>query len=211
MLPTERYAEQVQRWPADGRHILAHYDDDTIIVYQAYNSAIADYAVKRGQLGGPHYSFSRMSWIKPNFLWMMYRCGWASKVNQERVLALRIDRQFFDTLLEQAVPSSFAPELFENHAAWREALETSEVRLQWDPDHDPAGAKQARRAIQLGLRGETLRALGTTELREVIDMTPFVLEQARHAATAALLTPIERPYMPESATAQSRIGLESAD
>jgi len=25
---------------------------------------------------------NRMTWIKPNFLWMMYRSGWASKKNQ---------------------------------------------------------------------------------------------------------------------------------
>ena len=33
-------------------------------------------------------------------------------------------------------------------------IEKSDVRLQWDPDHDPFGAHQLRRAIQLGLRNE---------------------------------------------------------
>jgi hypothetical protein len=28
----------------------------------------------------------------------------------------------------------------------------SEVRLQWNPDHDPTGNKLERRALQLGLR-----------------------------------------------------------
>ncbi|MFT5999906.1 MAG: hypothetical protein ACI81P_002365 [Neolewinella sp.] len=37
------------------------------------------------QLGGPAFSYQRMSWIKPNFLWMMYRCGWAKKQDQERL------------------------------------------------------------------------------------------------------------------------------
>ena len=32
-------------WPKEGRHILAQYDDDTIVVYQAFSPAIADYAV----------------------------------------------------------------------------------------------------------------------------------------------------------------------
>lgn len=129
-LPSAFHADQVQRWPRDGRHIMAHYDEETIVVYQAYNSAVADYAVKHGQLGGPHFSFTRMSWIKPNFLWMMYRCGWASKENQERVLGLRIGTDFFEAILEAAVPSSFDADLYVSHEDWKRALQRSEVRLQ---------------------------------------------------------------------------------
>ncbi|HVK79732.1 MAG TPA: DUF4291 domain-containing protein [Verrucomicrobiae bacterium] len=206
---TELYLDQTKVWPADGRHILAQYDDDTIIVYQAFNPNVADYAMKHGQFGGPHYSFSRMSWIKPNFLWMMYRCGWASKENQERVLGLRVSRPFFDAILEQAIVSSFDPLHFADQAEWKRAIETSNVRLQWDPDHDPGGAKQARRAIQLGLRGDIQRALATTELREVVDMTPFVIEQSK-APLASLRTPRERPYWPASEAARRQIALDPA-
>jgi len=44
-LQTERYLDQKQRWPKAGQHILAHYDEDSIVVYQAYNAAIGRYAV----------------------------------------------------------------------------------------------------------------------------------------------------------------------
>lgn len=54
------------------------------------------------RFGGENFSFSRMSWIKTNFLWMMYRCGWASKHGQERVLAVRILRKGFDEILSKA-------------------------------------------------------------------------------------------------------------
>jgi hypothetical protein len=37
-------------------------------------------------------------------------------------------------------------------------MRNSDVRLQWDLDHSPAGGKLARKAIQLGLRGDTLLA-----------------------------------------------------
>ena len=50
-----------------------------------------------------------MSWIKPNFLWMMFRCGWATKVNQERVLAIHLRRPFFESLLAEAIPSTHSP------------------------------------------------------------------------------------------------------
>ena len=65
------------------RKIYAKFDDKTIRVYQAYNNKIADEAIKLGRFG-EHFSLTRMTWIKPSFLWMMYRCGWAEKENQER-------------------------------------------------------------------------------------------------------------------------------
>ena len=101
----EPYREQVEVWPKEGRHILAQFDDETVIVYQAYRPAIGRFAAENGAFGGD-FSFSRMSWIKPNFLWMMYRSGWGTKEIQEVTLALRVRRTFFDTLLAEAVPSS---------------------------------------------------------------------------------------------------------
>jgi hypothetical protein len=43
---SEPYGEQEKIWPQEGKHILAQYDDETIVVYQAFNHKIADYAVK---------------------------------------------------------------------------------------------------------------------------------------------------------------------
>lgn len=208
-LQTQLHREQAPLWPQAGRHILAQYDDRSIVVYQAYKPSTRDWSVAHGQLGGPEFSFNRMSWIKPNFLWMMYRCGWATKEAQETVLALRIRRGFFETILERAAPSTFNPALYADDAAWKQALKASEVRLQWDPDHDPSGAPVARRAIQLGLRGDTLRAFATAEMLEVIDMTAFVHEQAA-SAPSALLTPAERPFVPASAMARRQVGLSDA-
>ena len=87
-----------------------------------------------------------MSWVKTNFMWMMYRCGWCTKKNQERVLAVRITREGFDKILSKAVSSDADKGL--------RMRMRGKVRLQWDPDHDPSGAPQKRRAIQLGLRAE---------------------------------------------------------
>ena len=47
---TQLYVEQKEQiWPKEGKHILAQYDEDTIVVYQAYCPEIADYAVKHQQ------------------------------------------------------------------------------------------------------------------------------------------------------------------
>lgn len=170
------YSEQVERWPKSGRHILAHYDDETIVVYQAYRPSIGQFAIDNGWFGGD-FKYSRMSWIKPNFLWMMYRSSWGKAEGQEVVLAIRLRRSFFDSLLKQAVPSTFAPTMFMNKAAWQQAVEQSDVRLQWDPDHGPTGEPCDRRAIQLGLRGQALVDYGKREIIEIIDLSEFVAEQ----------------------------------
>jgi Domain of unknown function (DUF4291) len=208
-LPTGSYADQAKSWPRSGRHLLAHFDDDTLIVYQAFQPAIGRFAVANGYFGGP-FSYTRMSWIKPNFLWMMYRSDWGRSEGQEVVLGLRLRRTFFDALLAQAVPSSFQPTTFEDEREWQTAVQRSDVRLQWDPDHLPTGEKCERRAIQLGLRGKTLDAYGKRELVEVIDMSDFVAEQRANAdawQSGRLLTPLESVYVPHDSHIRDRVGL----
>lgn len=197
-LPTANYLAQAAVWPDDGEHILAHHDDDTIIVYQAYRPAIGRFAIEHGRLNGPDYSLNRMSWIKPNFLWMMYRSGWGTKPGQEVILGLRLRRAFFDEVLAAAVPSSHDPLRHVDRAEWQQAVAASDVRLQWDPDHAPDGSRLPRRAVQLGLRGKTLARFADEELLEVIDMSPFVEAQRANVEgdLTALMTPLESVYVP---------------
>src|SRR6516162_6459828 len=135
-LLTEPYLVQTARLPKTGRHIFAQFDEESVIVYQAYRPAIGHFAAQHGYFGG-EFSLNRMSWVKSNFLWMMYRCGWASKEGQEVVLAMRLKRSAFDEILRRSVHSTFVREVYETEAAWKEAVARSYVRLQWDPDHDP--------------------------------------------------------------------------
>lgn len=208
-LITESYPEQVEAWPKNGRHIMAQFDEKTIVVYQAYRSDIGRFAAEHGNFGG-NFQYSRMSWVKPNFLWMMYRSGWGTKENQEVTLGLRIHREFFDSLLAAAVPSSWDREQFATEADWSRAVDRSMVRLQWDPDHHPSGAKLERRAIQLGLRGEILDAFGKRELLEVIDLSDFVSAQRLQLTTSgvtAIVTPRERVYCPADPATALKLGL----
>lgn len=212
MLVTEPYRDQVAVWPADGRHILARFDADTVVVYQAYRPAIGRCAAEYGRFGGD-FSYGRMSWVKPNFLWMMFRNGWGTKPDQEVTLALRLRRPFFYSLLAQAVPSSWNPADYPTEDDWKAAVARSAVRVQWDPDHHPGGAELPRRAIQLGLRGEPLEAFGRRELVEVLDLSAFVAEQraALEAGGAtALVTPWERVYTPADPVVARRLRLADA-
>lgn len=208
-LSTQSYLQQLPTWPRSGRHIMAQFDADSIIVYQAYRPSIARYAVENQRFGGD-FSFSRMSWIKPNFLWMMFRSGWSGKEGQEHILAVRLRRAFFDEILENAVASTFSASGRPTHEIWQAALQSSEVRLQWDPDHDPLGNTVDRRAVQLGLRGELLRRYGTEALLGIEDITPFVCEQRAHASNgfAKLQTPIEHIYQPSTEAAAVAVGID---
>lgn len=200
MMNTALYTTQNARWPQSGQHILAHYDAETVVVYQAYCPEIGRFAIEHGYFGGP-FSLSRMSWIKPNFLWMMFRCGWATKENQERVLAVSLRREAFDSLLTNAVPSTFDPTAYAAEADWKQALAASDVRQQWDPDHDPGGGKVERRALQLGLRGETLARYAREWIVGIEDVTDFVHQQRPHALSGdwtRLRTPLERVYPEEN-------------
>src|SRR5262249_37499619 len=137
--------------------------------------------------------------IKPNFLWMMYRSDWGQADGQEMVLAIRLRRRFFDSLLARAVPSTFDAQLFAGQDAWAAAVAGADVRLQWDPDHLPTDEKCERRAIHLALRGAALEAYGKREIVQIIDMTAFVAEQRPnvHAwKTGRLMTPVEQVYVP---------------
>ena len=212
MINTISYLEQKKRWPAEGRHILAQYDDQTIIVYQAYSPAIGQFAKNHGYFGGD-FSFQRMSWIKPGFLWMMYRSGWGMKKGQEIVLAIRIKREFFDGILEQAVPSTHDTDLYAERERWKRELSTSEVRIQWDPDHHPDGKKAARRAIQLGLRGSVLKTYSKDAIVQIIDISKFVAKQRTHALFGNyknLLIPQEEVYVPDDPLIKKKLKLSSS-
>jgi hypothetical protein len=57
----EPYLNQVEKLPKSGRHILAQYDSESVVVYQAYRPEIGNFAIKYGYFGG-EFSFNRMSW-----------------------------------------------------------------------------------------------------------------------------------------------------
>ena len=179
------------------RNIYAVFDDKTIRVYQAYNNEIADEALKLGKFGNK-FSLNRMTWIKPSFLWMMYRSGWASKQGQERILAIDLKGEGFDEIVKNAVLSSFREVSDLSKEEWKEKLENSEVRCQWDPDRDIYGNPIRRRAIQLGIKGETVRKYVNEWIVNITDVTDKVIEMRNSIQNGTFLEfvlPQERKYI----------------
>ena len=120
------------------RQVRALYDDDSVTVHQASPVRIAGPAVAAGRFVPP-FSMTRMTWIKPSFLWMMYRCGWARKSGQERVLSIRISRTGFEWVLAHPCLSHAERPTYPSRKAWQERRDSSPVRVQWDPERDVAG------------------------------------------------------------------------
>ena len=159
----------------NNKEIRAVYTDETIRVYQAYNKTIAEEAVNNGTFGA-HFSMTRMTWIKPSFLWMMYRCGWAQKENQEHVLAIDIKRTGFDKAVNSAVISTFSDDLGITKEEWQKQVKESDVRVQWDPEKDIDGNNLPYRSLQLGLRGNAVNKYVHDWIVKVTDITDYVNE-----------------------------------
>jgi len=178
------------------RSIRAVFDDSTIRVYQAYKPSIAEEAVRLGTFGRG-FKLERMTWIKPSFLWMMYRCGWCTKEGQERVLAIDIRRDAFDELVRTAVPSSFNGALYDSFEQWQEAVRASEVRCQWDPERDIFGRPLGHRSLQLGIRGKAVEHYVNDWIVRITDITDYAVrlrEMRDSGQDISSLLPEERPY-----------------
>ncbi len=190
------------------KEVFAQYDRRCIRVYQAYNSAIAAEAVAL-QTFGESFNRSRMTWIKPSFLWMMYRAGWGTKKNQECILALDIYQDTFDRLLQKAVLTS--PDAAGcDGLQWRRDFEASEVYCQWDPDRNPSGGPIGRAAIQIGLKGETLSELLRTGIHRIEDLTPQVRkwnEQRKAGKLSAKTLPAEKLYPVADPAVRKRLSM----
>jgi hypothetical protein len=180
------------------RQIRAAYSAESITVYQAYPPAIARAAVAAGRFVPP-FKPDRMTWIKPSFLWTMYRCGWAGKPGQEHVLAVEITRAGFEWALERACLSHFDPTHHPDRQAWARHLKASPVRVQWDPERSLRLGALPYRSLQVGLSGEAVDRYVNEWTVALTDVTPSVrtihdLLGAGDQPAATALLPAERPY-----------------
>jgi hypothetical protein len=182
------------------RQIRAQYDSSTLRVYQAYSDSIADSALKHQTFVAPPFKMARMTWIKPSFLWMMYRAGWGYKdEGQARILAIDITHEGFAWALTNSCASH--PEPGMDAQAWEALKNRSPVRVQWDPERDLHHRPLEHRAIQVGLSGEAVRLYTGQWIQRVTDVTPLahrihalVGDGSLDAASAAL--PVETVYAP---------------
>lgn len=180
------------------QQIRAVYDSKTIRVYQAYSDAIADSALEHQTFVVPSFKMERMTWIKPSFLWMMYRAGWGYKDDgQKRILAIDITREGFDWALAHSCLSH--PEPGMSAEEWERRKSSSPVRIQWDPERNLQLHPLPHRAIQIGLGREAVGLYVNEWIQQVTDVTPLAhqicsLVAAGRSADAMSALPREVVY-----------------
>ena len=182
--------------------IRADFDRETIVIYQAYAPKIADAALE-AQRFVPPFSFHRMTWIKPSFLWLMHRSNWGKKSGQESVLAVRIKRTGWEKALTQAVLTSFVPRVFASPTDWAEQFAATKVHVQWDPERSLRGAGLPYSSIQVGLSRHIIREFVDEWIVRIEDYTPHVrkiydLLQTGQVDKANRQLPPERLYQVSS-------------
>ncbi|MFF6984805.1 DUF4291 family protein [Streptomyces sp. NPDC010273] len=138
-----------------------------------------------------------LTWIKPSFLWMMYRCGWGTKAGQETVLAVDITREGFEWALSHACLSSYVRGVHPDLAGWQRELRSAPARVQWDPERDLRLQPLSYRSLQLGLSGEAVRRYADEWTVGIRDVTPLAREihalvSGGDLDSAARLLPQER-------------------
>lgn len=141
-----------------------------------------------------------MTWIKPSFLWMMYRSGWAKKdANQNRILAIDLSREGFEWALANSCASRAHPDL--SAEAWNALKASQPVRIQWDPERDLSLNPLAHRTIQIGIGGDAVDRYVDSWIKAIEDVTPLAhtvhsLVEGGTGAEATALLPRETPYEP---------------
>ncbi len=191
------------------KEVFAQYDRQYIRVYQAYNSVIAKEAIAL-QTFEENFNINRMTWIKPSFLWLMYRSNWGTKKNQECILALDIYQTKFNELLEKAVLTSPDSTSYTG-LQWEKAFNEATVYCQWDSDRNINGNAINRAAIQIGLKGNTLRDFLNTSIYCITDLTPLVRkwnEQRKNGKLDSKNLPVEKIYPVKDKTIRNRLNMK---
>ncbi|KAL9641861.1 hypothetical protein ABK040_011846 [Willaertia magna] len=178
------YDEVRNTWPSAGNHIIASYTDDAVLVFQAFNDEIADYALQHQKFEGCQaYNDTRMTWVKSNWLWMMYRSNYATKKNQTRILGLWLKKSAYNDILNKARLKGPGAGL---------------LRAQWDPDYSPELEPiRRRRDLQLGIKKRESFKNGE-DFVEIVDCTALA-----HLSKKTRSIPPERVYIPDDIVCQN--------
>ena len=172
------YDKVSANWPSSGNHIIASFTETTVLVYQAFNDEIGNYALEYQKFEGcPEYNLARMTWIKTSFLWMMKRSHYATRKNQTRILGIWLFKEAFDDILRKA--------RFKGPGSGK-------TRIQWDPSYTPELQPiKWRRDIQLGIKQRRSFYTGD-DIKEIVDCTELA-----HLSHNTRAIPDERVYVPD--------------
>jgi hypothetical protein len=203
------YIDVATTWPDRGKVILAQYDSDSIIIYQAVDNSTADVVISHQNLNIPGISFRQMAWFQTSFFGLMHHSRWGTAPAQSAVLAIWIQRKAFDNILKKATPAQFSEAVYKDKSTWQADLENANVRLQWNPDFPPQGPKLHRKAVHLGLRKDIYKRLAQEWIICIEDISQFVRQQRQFTTSPDMLfTPDQRIYPVDDPSLANRLGLD---
>ncbi len=139
-----------------------------------------------------------MKWIKPSFLWMMYRAGWGFKdAAQARILAIEISHEGFEWALKHSCPSHPAATMSADE--WTKFKSSVPVRVQWDPERDIFHAPLDHRSIQIGLSRPAVDLYVDEWIKKITDVTEYsqsikAMIDLGEIDRAKSLLPVEQTY-----------------
>jgi len=193
------------------QEIRAEFDNENLTVYQAYNKNIALPAIENNKFEKP-FSFNRMTWIKPSFLWLMERSNWGNKSNQEYILKIKIKREAWDKALSMGVLTHPDKEVYSSGYVWEKQFKEAKVHIQWDPERTLKGGKLQERTIQVGISRFLIEEYNNDWISEIVDLTSLVkkinsLRKNGKYKEAKRLLPNEKPY-PVDDEIGKRIGIK---
>jgi hypothetical protein len=180
------------------RQVRAVYTPETITVYQGCPVPVALAAAKAGRFVPP-FLRDRMTWLKPSFLWMMYRSQWAAPDTQERVLAVEMTREGFEWALAHSGLAQYDHAFFPDRERWAATLNDSPVRVQWEQERSLQLKPLPHRTLRVGLGVEVIDRYvqdWTVDITDVTHQARRIGDLVRRGdeSRADQMLPQERPY-----------------
>lgn len=132
------------------------------------------------------------------------------KKNQECILAIDIYQSEFDKILKKAVLTS-PDSISYTGIQWEKAFDETTVYCQWDTDRNINGNTIQRAAIQIGLKGSTLRDFLDRSICRIEDLTPFVKkwnEQRKNGKLNIKSLPVEKIYPIQDQEIRKRLNMK---
>eukprot|EP01107_Rhizomastix_libera_P000254 TRINITY_DN10452_c2_g1_i1.p1 TRINITY_DN10452_c2_g1~~TRINITY_DN10452_c2_g1_i1.p1 ORF type:complete len:1145 (+),score=355.65 TRINITY_DN10452_c2_g1_i1:10-3444(+) len=187
-LPMETFISR-SRLPESGKHVVAQYDHDTIVLYLSLSQSVCTNFLQTGKFDGSH----SINWFQTSFYGIVKQSKWGTKKDHERILAFRIPLSVFVQSLSIAVPSTFQKsESYPSESQWKEAYERSETFFEWYGEIEIHGQAVKRKSIRLGLKAKSLTQMIHEKSLEMEDMTDFMRTQKQFSEmNSELFSPLE--------------------
>lgn len=115
----------------------------------------------------------------------------------------------FDQLLKEAVLTSPDSTNYTG-TQWEKAFHETTVYCQWDPDRNINGNAINRAAIQIGLKGSSLKEFLNTGIFRIEDLTPLVRkwnEQRKNGKLISKELPTEKIYPVDDKAIRNRLAM----